>query len=88
MYLSVQVRFKSGCNKLNFDWLLIALLYEIGPMDPFVHIFFLIPYKKDTEENRAKGFNYLLMAAEAGDRPSMIQIARAFDTGLNLAADR
>lgn len=43
---------------------------------------------QDTEENRAKGFNYLLMAAEAGDRPSMIQIARAYDTGIYLAGDR
>ncbi|KAM5152091.1 eukaryotic elongation factor 2 kinase isoform 2-T2 [Mantella aurantiaca] len=43
---------------------------------------------QDTEENRTKGFNYLLMAAEAGDRPSMIHIARAYDTALNLAADR
>ncbi|XP_018423660.1 PREDICTED: eukaryotic elongation factor 2 kinase isoform X3 [Nanorana parkeri] len=43
---------------------------------------------QDTEENRTKGFNYLLMASEAGDRPSMMQIARAYDTGLNLAEDR
>ncbi|XP_072275037.1 eukaryotic elongation factor 2 kinase isoform X2 [Pyxicephalus adspersus] len=43
---------------------------------------------QDTEENRIKGFNYLLMAAEAGDRPSMIHIARAYDTGINLPADR
>ncbi|XP_073399084.1 eukaryotic elongation factor 2 kinase isoform X4 [Dendrobates tinctorius] len=43
---------------------------------------------EDTEKNRIKGFNYLLMAAEAGDRPSMIHIARAYDTGLNLGSDR
>lgn len=43
---------------------------------------------EDTEENRVKGFNYLLMAAEAGDRPSMIHIARAYDTGMNLGSDR
>lgn len=43
---------------------------------------------QDTEENRSKGFNYLLMAAEAGDRPSMIHIARTYDTGLNIASDR
>ncbi|XP_063790520.1 eukaryotic elongation factor 2 kinase isoform X2 [Pseudophryne corroboree] len=42
---------------------------------------------QDTEENRIKGFNYLLMAAEAGDRPSMIHIARAYDTGINLGKD-
>ncbi|XP_063790524.1 eukaryotic elongation factor 2 kinase isoform X6 [Pseudophryne corroboree] len=45
-------------------------------------------FGKDTEENRIKGFNYLLMAAEAGDRPSMIHIARAYDTGINLGKDR
>uniref|UniRef100_A0A8C5R064 Eukaryotic elongation factor 2 kinase n=1 Tax=Leptobrachium leishanense TaxID=445787 RepID=A0A8C5R064_9ANUR len=42
----------------------------------------------DTEESRTKGFNYLLMAAEAGDRPSMIHVARAYDTGRNLGTDR
>ncbi|XP_063286437.1 eukaryotic elongation factor 2 kinase isoform X3 [Pelobates fuscus] len=42
----------------------------------------------DTEENRIKGFNYLLMSAEAGDRPSMIHVARAYDTGINLGSDR
>ncbi|XP_040295304.1 eukaryotic elongation factor 2 kinase isoform X2 [Bufo bufo] len=41
-----------------------------------------------TEKNRIKGFNYLLMAAEAGDRPAMIHIARAYDTGINLGTDR
>nr|XP_033819325.1 eukaryotic elongation factor 2 kinase isoform X3 [Geotrypetes seraphini] len=41
-----------------------------------------------TEENRRKGFNYLLMAAEAGDRPSMIHVARSYDTGANLGSDR
>lgn len=35
-----------------------------------------------------KGFKYLLLAAEAGDRSSMIIVARAFDTGINLSADR
>ncbi|OCT61602.1 hypothetical protein XELAEV_18047630mg [Xenopus laevis] len=43
---------------------------------------------QDTGDNRIKGFNYLLMAAEAGDRPSMIHVARAFDTGVNLGSDR
>ncbi|XP_073503695.1 eukaryotic elongation factor 2 kinase isoform X2 [Phyllobates terribilis] len=43
---------------------------------------------EDTEKNRIKGFNYLLMAAEAGDRPSMIHIGRAYDTGVNLGSDR
>lgn len=35
-----------------------------------------------------KGFKYLLQAAEAGDRSSMIVVARAFDTGAHLSADR
>ncbi|XP_029335710.1 eukaryotic elongation factor 2 kinase isoform X2 [Mus caroli] len=43
---------------------------------------------KETEENKTKGFDYLLKAAEAGDRHSMILVARAFDTGLNLSPDR
>uniref|UniRef100_A0A8P0TI51 Eukaryotic elongation factor 2 kinase n=2 Tax=Canis lupus familiaris TaxID=9615 RepID=A0A8P0TI51_CANLF len=43
---------------------------------------------KETEENKTKGFEYLLKAAEAGDRQSMILVARAFDTGQNLSPDR
>lgn len=35
-----------------------------------------------------KGFKYLLQAAEAGDRSSMITVARAFDSGINLSVDR
>ncbi|KAM6423941.1 eukaryotic elongation factor 2 kinase [Liasis olivaceus] len=43
---------------------------------------------QDTKQNRIKGFEYLCQAAEAGDRPSMILVARAYDTGVNLAPDR
>ncbi|XP_006892756.1 PREDICTED: eukaryotic elongation factor 2 kinase [Elephantulus edwardii] len=43
---------------------------------------------KETEENKTKGFDYLLKAAEAGDRQSMILVARAFDSGWNLGPDR
>ncbi|XP_060795598.1 eukaryotic elongation factor 2 kinase isoform X1 [Neoarius graeffei] len=43
---------------------------------------------QDNEENRKKGFHLLLQAAEAGDRPSMILVARAFDTGVNLPPNR
>uniref|UniRef100_A0A8W4FHY4 Eukaryotic elongation factor 2 kinase n=1 Tax=Sus scrofa TaxID=9823 RepID=A0A8W4FHY4_PIG len=43
---------------------------------------------EETEENKTKGFDYLLKAAEAGDRQSMILVARAFDTGQNLSPDR
>ncbi|XDV44920.1 hypothetical protein PO909_013132 [Leuciscus waleckii] len=41
-----------------------------------------------SEENSKKGFGLLLQAAEAGDRPCMILVARAFDTGLKLPSDR
>ncbi|KAM9837468.1 eukaryotic elongation factor 2 kinase isoform 2-T3 [Aulostomus maculatus] len=43
---------------------------------------------EDSAGNRMKGFKYLLQAAEAGDRFSMITTARAFDTGINLPVDR
>ncbi|XP_071763881.1 eukaryotic elongation factor 2 kinase isoform X2 [Centroberyx gerrardi] len=43
---------------------------------------------EDNAGNRMKGFKYLLQAAEAGDRPCMILMARALDTGTNLSADR
>ncbi|XP_078096697.1 eukaryotic elongation factor 2 kinase isoform X6 [Mustelus asterias] len=43
---------------------------------------------EDTQQNRQRGFDYLLMGAEAGDRPSMILVARAFDSGINLSPNR
>ncbi|XP_053710010.1 eukaryotic elongation factor 2 kinase isoform X1 [Synchiropus splendidus] len=43
---------------------------------------------EDNAGNRMKGFKFLLQAAEAGDRSSMITVARAFDTGINLSSDR
>nr|XP_046232912.1 eukaryotic elongation factor 2 kinase isoform X2 [Scatophagus argus] len=43
---------------------------------------------EDNAGNRMKGFKYLLQAAEAGDRSSMIIVARAFDNGVDLPADR
>ncbi|MGH0161893.1 UNVERIFIED_CONTAM: hypothetical protein FKN15_042038 [Acipenser sinensis] len=43
---------------------------------------------EDTDKNRKKGFTYLLQAAEAGDRPSMIFVSRAFDSGVTLPPDR
>uniref|UniRef100_A0A3B5B882 Eukaryotic elongation factor 2 kinase n=1 Tax=Stegastes partitus TaxID=144197 RepID=A0A3B5B882_9TELE len=43
---------------------------------------------EDNAGNRMKGFKYLLLAAEAGDRSSMIIVAKAFDTGINLSAER
>lgn len=38
--------------------------------------------------SKMKGFKLLLRAAEAGDRSSMITMAKAFDTGVDLSADR
>uniref|UniRef100_A0A4W5LIF3 Eukaryotic elongation factor 2 kinase n=1 Tax=Hucho hucho TaxID=62062 RepID=A0A4W5LIF3_9TELE len=43
---------------------------------------------EDNSGSRMKGFKFLLQAAEAGDRPCMILMARAFDTGINLSPDR
>lgn len=42
----------------------------------------------DTEENLNIAVDYLLIAAEAGDRASMIQLAKAYDTELNLGTER
>ncbi|CAB1338228.1 unnamed protein product [Coregonus sp. 'balchen'] len=42
----------------------------------------------DNSGCRMKGFKLLLQAAEAGHRPCMILVARAFDTGINLSPDR
>ncbi|XP_029933992.1 eukaryotic elongation factor 2 kinase isoform X2 [Myripristis murdjan] len=43
---------------------------------------------EDNSGNRMKGFKYLLQGAEAGDRPCMILVARAFETGANLPPGR
>lgn len=43
---------------------------------------------QETAGNKMKGFKLLLQAAEAGERSSMITMARAFDTGIDLSADR
>nr|XP_046210461.1 eukaryotic elongation factor 2 kinase-like isoform X2 [Oncorhynchus gorbuscha] len=43
---------------------------------------------EDNSGSRMKGFKFLLQAAEAGDRPCMILVARAFDTGIILSPDR
>jgi len=41
-----------------------------------------------SEDNTNDGVEYMEMAAEAGDRASMIQLARAYDSGLNLGTNR
>ncbi|KAK7502009.1 hypothetical protein BaRGS_00006761 [Batillaria attramentaria] len=43
---------------------------------------------KQTEENVDVGLDYMMQAAEAGDRSAMIYMARAFDTGDNLGTRR
>lgn len=43
---------------------------------------------EENSGNKMKGFKLLLRAAEAGDRSSMITMAKAFDTGVDLSADR
>ncbi|KAK0133961.1 Eukaryotic elongation factor 2 kinase [Merluccius polli] len=43
---------------------------------------------EDNAGNKMKGFKYLIQAAKAGDRHCMILVARAFETGVNLSADR
>ena len=39
-------------------------------------------------ENTNKGVDYMLMAAEAGDRSAMLYMARAYETGVGLGENR
>lgn len=39
---------------------------------------------EDTEENREIGIDYMLQAAQAGNRSAMIHVAKAYDTGKDL----
>ncbi|XP_076458823.1 eukaryotic elongation factor 2 kinase-like isoform X2 [Babylonia areolata] len=43
---------------------------------------------QQNEENTDVGMDYMLQAAEAGDRSAMIYVAKAFDTGENLGTRR
>ena len=43
---------------------------------------------QQNDENTDVGLDYMLQAAEAGDRSAMIYVARAFDTGDNLGTRR
>ncbi len=45
------------------------------------------PQDMSEEGKKAIGFRYMLKAATAGDRDSMVFVARAFDTGCNLDDD-
>lgn len=39
-------------------------------------------------ENTNKGVDYMLMAAEAGDRSAMLYMAKAYETGVGLGENR
>ena len=39
-------------------------------------------------ENMNKGVDYMLMAAEAGDRSAMLYMAKAYETGVGLGENR
>ncbi|XP_070580625.1 LOW QUALITY PROTEIN: eukaryotic elongation factor 2 kinase-like [Ptychodera flava] len=43
---------------------------------------------KESDENTNEGVDYMIMAAEAGDRSAMVHVAKAYDTGINLGTDR
>lgn len=43
---------------------------------------------QETEENVSRGVDYLEQAARAGDRASMISLAKALDTGMGLGSRR
>ena len=43
---------------------------------------------QQNDENIDVGLDYMLQAAEAGDRSAMIYMARAFNTGENLGTRR
>ena len=42
------------------------------------------PPEENEKDRASKGFHYLEKAATAGERSSLVYVARAFDTGLNL----
>lgn len=65
-------------------WISTSRLFDVGSVREVT----CLCCWQDNAGNRMKGFKYLLQAAEAGDRSSMIIVARAFDTGINLSADR
>lgn len=71
-----------GTVRHLFSFLLLSLTSQGG------FIFWCVCCWQDNAGNRMRGFKYLLQAAEAGDRSSMIIVARAFDTGVGLSADR
>ena len=42
----------------------------------------------DNDENRKKGFEYIELAADLGDRGSIVSVAEAYETGNGLPSDK
>ena len=43
---------------------------------------------QETEENTNRGVEYMLQAAERGDRHAMVYMAKAYETGMGLGTKR
>lgn len=43
---------------------------------------------KDNDDNYEIGFDYMIEAAEKGDKNSLYFVAKAFDTGVGLSKNR
>jgi elongation factor 2 kinase len=50
--------------------------------------FFVCAILQDPEENLDIGIDYMVQAADAGDRGAMIYVAKAFETGDGLGKKR
>jgi TPR repeat protein len=50
-----------------------------------LHLYFLL---QQTEDNNEQGIQYMIQAADAGDRGSMLYMAKAFETGDGLSSHR
>ncbi len=61
----------------------LAHMYYDMPHDLLAEV---SPPEKDELQRRTIGFCYMEQAAHAGDRSSMVFVARALDTGMNLDA--
>lgn len=43
---------------------------------------------QQSDENTEQGLQYMIQAADAGDRGSMLFMAKAFETGIGLSSNR
>jgi TPR repeat protein len=48
----------------------------------------MLNFFKDNDDNYEIGFDYMMEAAEKGDRNSLYFIGKAFDTGLGLSKNK